>query len=112
MTAWRPSQTAIIAWAALLAACIAQYLRTAPIGWVLAIAIYFIVWWTCLFAVLPFGVRTQSDEGSVVQGTSAGAPTNPRFGRIAALTTIVASVAFSLVLLALRFKIVPLAVEG
>jgi predicted secreted protein len=93
---------------ALLAAIALQYLRVAPIGSVLAFAIYFIVWWVCLFVVLPFGVETQSDTGEIVQGTSAGAPINPRIGRVAALTTIVASVAFAVVLLALRFKIVPL----
>ena len=28
-----------------------------------AIAIYFIIWWTVLFAVLPIGVRTQGEDG-------------------------------------------------
>lgn len=94
--------------ASLLGAALLQYLHVAPIGGVLAFAIYFIVWWVCLFAVLPFGVTTQSDIGEVVQGTSAGAPVAPRLGRVAAITTIVASLAFTAVLLALRFKIVPL----
>ncbi len=94
--------------ASLLAVLVLQYLRIAPIGGVLAFAIYFIIWWVCLFVVLPFGVRTQSDSGEMIQGTSAGAPLNPRIGRIAALTTIVASGAFTVVLLALRLKIVPL----
>jgi predicted secreted protein len=92
----------------LLAIIVLQYLRVAPIGGVLAFAIYFIIWWVCLFVVLPFGVQTQSDSGEMIQGTSAGAPLNPRIGRIAALTTIVASIAFAVVLLALRLKIVPL----
>jgi predicted secreted protein len=94
--------------ASLLAIILLQFLRVAPIGGVLAFAIYFIIWWVCLFVVLPFGVQTQSDSGEMIQGTSAGAPLNPRIGRIAALTTIVASVAFAVVLLALRLKIVPL----
>jgi len=34
-----------------------------------AIAIYFIIWWTVLFAVLPIGVRTQAEDGAVVPGT-------------------------------------------
>jgi predicted secreted protein len=37
-------------------------------------AIYFVVWWLCLFIVLPFGVRNQVDEGSHIQGTDPGAP--------------------------------------
>jgi predicted secreted protein len=100
-----------LGWAAaasLLAVIVLQFLRIAPIGGVLAFAIYFIIWWVCLFVVLPFGVQTQSDSGEMIQGTSAGAPLNPRIGRIAALTTIVASAAFAVVLLALRLKIVPL----
>jgi predicted secreted protein len=28
-----------------------------------AIALYFVIWWTVLFAVLPFGVRTQDEAG-------------------------------------------------
>ncbi|MGL4496733.1 MAG: DUF1467 family protein, partial [Beijerinckiaceae bacterium] len=35
-----------------------------PIGSL--IAIYFVIWWIILFAVLPFGVRSQVEEGKVV----------------------------------------------
>ena len=28
-----------------------------------AIAIYFIIWWLCLFVVLPFGVRNAHESG-------------------------------------------------
>lgn len=38
------------------------------------IAIYFVVWWLCLFLVLPFRVRNQVDAGEWVQGTERGAP--------------------------------------
>ena len=34
-----------------------------------AIAIYFIIWWVVLFAVLPFGVRSQEESGAVEPGT-------------------------------------------
>lgn len=37
-------------------------------------AIFFVVWWLCLFIVLPFGVRNQIDDGVHVQGTERGAP--------------------------------------
>ena len=47
-----------------------------PIGSI--IAIYFVVWWIVLFAVLPWGVRTQEEEGEVVLGTDPSAPANPR----------------------------------
>ena len=28
-----------------------------------AIAIYVVIWWTVLFAILPIGVRTQGEDG-------------------------------------------------
>ncbi len=43
------------------------------------LAIYFVVWWLCLFLVLPFGVRNQVDEGTRIQGTEPGAPALLRF---------------------------------
>ena len=38
------------------------------------IAIFFIVWWLCLFIVLPFKVRNQVDAGEWQEGTERGAP--------------------------------------
>jgi predicted secreted protein len=61
-----------------------------PIGSI--IAVFFVVWWIVLFAVIPFGMRTQEEEGEVILGTSASAPANPRILRTAIITTIVASV--------------------
>ena len=56
------------------------------------IAIYFVVWWIVLFAVLPFGVRTQEEEGEVTLGTESSAPVRPRLVRTAIITTIVAAI--------------------
>ena len=50
-----------------------------------AIAIYFVIWWTVLFAVLPIGVRTQGEDGAVVPGTPESAPTRPRLVRVVLL---------------------------
>jgi predicted secreted protein len=63
----------------------------------LAIAIYFIVWWTVLFAVLPIGLRTQEEEGHVVPGTPESAPARPRFLLIIALTSLVSALVFALI---------------
>ena len=38
------------------------------------IAIYFLIWWLTLFAVLPWGVRNQEESGEVTPGTDPGAP--------------------------------------
>ena len=47
-----------------------------------SIAVYFFIWWITLFLVLPFGVRTQQEEGSVVPGTPESAPARPRLLRL------------------------------
>jgi predicted secreted protein len=61
-----------------------------------SIAIYFIIWWTVLFAVLPWGVRSQHESGAIAPGTDPGAPAVPRLKRKLIWTTIVASVVFAL----------------
>jgi predicted secreted protein len=50
-----------------------------PVG--TAFAIYFLIWWVTLFAVLPWGVRNQEEAGEVVPGTDPGAPATHRLGR-------------------------------
>lgn len=72
----------------------------------LGIAIYFIIWWTVLFAVLPIGVRTQGEEGSVVPGTPESAPVRPRFLLILGLTTLVSTAVFALVYAVVVWEIV------
>ena len=57
-----------------------------------AIAIYFLIWWVVLFAVLPWGVRAQGEEG--VPGTDPGAPVVSNIKLKLIWTTIVASVIF------------------
>ncbi|WDR03213.1 DUF1467 family protein [Devosia algicola] len=56
------------------------------------IAIYFIVWWLCLFVVLPIGVRSQLEDGNVIPGTEPGAPTAARLLPKIGITSILAVV--------------------
>jgi len=56
------------------------------------VAIYFIVWWVVLFAVLPWGVKTQADANDVAPGTEPGAPARPLLLKKAIATTIVAAI--------------------
>ena len=72
------------------------------------LAVYFIIWWTVLFAVLPFGVRTQGEAGEVVPGTPESAPVAPRMLRTFAITTVVAGIVFALVYAVLVSGIVDL----
>jgi predicted secreted protein len=61
-----------------------------------ALAIYFIIWWVVLFAVLPIGVRSQLENDNVTLGTEHGAPARPALARKAAITTAVSLVVFGL----------------
>jgi predicted secreted protein len=58
------------------------------------VALYFVVWWTLLFAALPFGVRSQAEEGDVVAGSEPGAPAMPRLAEKAIWTTVAADAVF------------------
>lgn len=54
-----------------------------------AVAGFFILWWMVLFAVLPFGVRSQMEAGAVVPGSEPGAPSKPYLLRKLVATTLV-----------------------
>ena len=56
------------------------------------IAIYFVLWWLCLFLVLPFGVHNQVDAGEVVQGSEPGAPAILRLWPKLLATTALAAI--------------------
>ena len=43
-----------------------------------AVAIFFLIWWIVLFAVLPWGVRSQQEDAEVAPGTDPGAPGDPQ----------------------------------
>jgi predicted secreted protein len=73
-----------------------------------AIAIYVVIWWTVLFAVLPIGVRTQGEDGSVVPGTPESAPTTPRLMRVVLITTLVSGLLFAGFWAAVRYRLIDL----
>jgi predicted secreted protein len=61
-----------------------------------AVAIFFLIWWVVLFAVLPWGVRSQEEAGGeVAPGTDPGAPVLPNLRRKLIWTTIVSVVVFA-----------------
>jgi predicted secreted protein len=61
------------------------------------LALYFVIWWILLFAILPFGIRSQVESGDVVAGSEPGAPTAPALQEKAIWTTLVSSVVLILV---------------
>jgi predicted secreted protein len=72
------------------------------------IAIYFLIWWITLFAVLPFGVRSQHEGEEYTEGTDPGAPIAARIGIKLLWTTAVASVVFGLLAVAYKSGVIDL----
>lgn len=61
-----------------------------------AIAIYFVIWWIALFLTLPFGVRSQHEDGVGAPGTDPGAPILTLMGRKLIWTTIISAIIYGL----------------
>ena len=60
------------------------------------LAIYFVIWWLVLFLTLPFGVRSQHEDGESAPGTDPGAPILARMGRKLLMTTLISGVIFAI----------------
>ena len=61
----------------------------------LGLAIYVVIWWTVLFAVLPWGVRSQQEDAEIAPGTDPGAPAIPKLRQKLVWTTLVSAVVFA-----------------
>ena len=60
-----------------------------------SLAIYFVIWWLCLFVVLPFGANSQHETGEVTPGTDASAPHRLYVVRRVVATTLLAGIIFA-----------------
>jgi predicted secreted protein len=60
--------------------------------WLSQAAIFLLIWFVTLFAVLPWGVRQQTDTEP---GHDPGAPANPQLGRKAVITTVISLLLWS-----------------
>ncbi len=56
-------------------------------NWFTAFVLFVLIWWTVLFAVLPFGTKPVA-EADVHTGWR-GAPANPHIGRKLVVTTLI-----------------------
>ena len=63
-------------------------------------AIYFVMWWIVLFLTLPFGVRSQHEDGEGSPGTDPGAPVASQMGRKLIWTTVLSAILFAVAVLA------------
>ena len=61
-----------------------------------------------LFAVLPWGVRSQEESGEVTPGTDPGAPAVHRVWRKLVWTTVIATVVFAFLYGLYSFDLLPL----
>ena len=61
------------------------------------LAIYLVVWWITLFAVLPWGVKSQHEANGEFdgQGRDPGAPVRPLMLRKVMATTVIAAILWS-----------------
>jgi predicted secreted protein len=60
-----------------------------------AIALYLVIWWIVLFAMLPIGVRTAEEAGEKTSpGNAESAPHLPNLLPKMVATTVVASIVF------------------
>jgi predicted secreted protein len=65
-----------------------------------AFAIYFVIWWITLFLTLPFGIRSQHEDGVGTAGSDPGAPVASRMGPRLLWTTVLSAAIFALAMLA------------
>jgi predicted secreted protein len=65
-----------------------------------AFAIFFVLWWIVLFVTLPFGVRSQQEDGDPVPGSDPGAPIATRMGRKLIWTTVISVIVYAIMMLA------------
>ncbi len=68
-------------------------------------AIYFIMWWITLFAVLPLGVQSQHEGPGAVEGTDLGAPIQPQMLRKVLITTVLALPGTALIYWFIRYGV-------
>ena len=54
--------------------------------WFSQAAIFLLIWFVILFAVLPWGIRQSAEPAP---GHDPGAPVNPQLGRKAIITTVI-----------------------
>ena len=73
------------------------------------IAIYFTIWWTVLFSILPLGVTSHAEAGiDLGDGGDPGAPVDPKLKRKFMTTTMIATVLWVILALVLHFKLIQL----
>ena len=61
------------------------------------IVLFTVLWFLTLFVVMPIGQRSQADDGEIVPGTHAGAPSGTPWRRKLILTTLIAGAIWAVI---------------
>jgi predicted secreted protein len=72
---------------------------------VTGIAMYLVIWWIVLFAILPFGVRPTTEPGG--RGQMAGAPEKPMMLKKVLWTSLAAAVVWGLIFAVVQSDLLP-----
>jgi len=72
----------------------------------ITIGLYFVLWWVLLFAVLPWGVRSQHEEEGRLLGTDPGAPIAPMMWRKALWTTVITAIVVGLIYVLVTYRVI------
>jgi predicted secreted protein len=69
-------------------------------SWFTAFVVFVLVWWTVLFAVLPFGTRPEPDADPATGWR--GVPAQPLMGRKLLATTLISLVVWGAIMAVIR----------
>ena len=69
------------------------------------LAMYVVIWWIVLFAVLPWGVRPTTEPGG--RGQMSGAPEKPMMGKKVLWTSVVAAAVWALIFAIVQSDFLP-----
>jgi predicted secreted protein len=72
---------------------------------VTAIAMYVVIWWIVLFAVLPFGVKPTTEPGG--KGQMTGAPEKPMMAKKVLWTSIAAAIVWLIIFAIVQSDLLP-----
>jgi predicted secreted protein len=74
-----------------------------------AVAIFLTIWWTVLFAVLPWGITSHAEAGiDKGDGGDPGAPVDPKLKKKFFTTTRISVVVFAVIWAIIHFGLVKL----
>ncbi len=71
-----------------------------------AIVLYFVIWFMCLFIILPLRIQSQDETGDVTPGTPASAPDDPKLKKKFLWVTLLATAVWIPIAGIIIFKVI------